>query len=79
MRLAGLSDQILLQVTRNRVDGKSVLSGASLAKLKNWGVSETTLLELVRRGVPDSEANAIIAARRAGTKDAQLLRRFASS
>ncbi|MGA8767206.1 MAG: hypothetical protein WB559_09310, partial [Candidatus Acidiferrales bacterium] len=78
MRLAGLSDAILLEVARHRAAGKPVLAGASLASLKNAGVRELTLLELARRGVPDSQAAAIIAFRRHGATDAQILSRFAA-
>jgi hypothetical protein len=78
MRLAGLSDAILLEVARHRSAGKPVLAGASLANLKNAGVRELTLLELARRGVPDSQAAAIIAFRRHGATDAQILSHFAS-
>jgi hypothetical protein len=78
MRLAGLSDAILLEVARHRAVGKPVLAGASLASLKNAGVRELTLLELARRGVPDSQAAAIIAFRRHGATDAQILSRFAA-
>ena len=79
MRLAGLSDAILLEVARHRAAGKPVLAGASLANLKNVGVRELTLLELSRRGVPDSQAAAIISARHHGASDAELLRRFSGS
>jgi hypothetical protein len=78
MRLAGLSDAILLEVARHRSAGQPVLAGASLANLKNVGVRESTLLELVRRGVPDSQAAAIIAFRRHGATDAQIISHFAS-
>ena len=78
MRLAGLSDGILLEVARHRSAGQPVLAGASLANLKNAGVRELTLLELLRRGVPDSQAGAIIAFRRHGATDAQILSHFAS-
>jgi hypothetical protein len=77
MRLAGLSDAILLEVARHRAAGKPVLAGASLANLKNAGVRELTLLELARRGVPDSQAAAIVAFRRHGATDAQILSHFA--
>lgn len=77
MRLAGLSDAIVLEVARHRAAGKPVLAGASLANLKNAGVRELTLLELARRGVPDSRAAAILAARRRGATDAQIISRFA--
>jgi hypothetical protein len=78
MRLAGLSDAILLEVARHHAAGKPVLAGASLANLKNAGVRELTLLELARRGVPDSQAAAILAFRRHGATDAQIISHFAS-
>jgi hypothetical protein len=76
MRLAGLSDPILLEVARRRAAGKPVLAGASLASLKNVGVREGTLLELARRGVPDSQAAAIVSFRRHGATDAEILGHF---
>jgi len=79
MRLAGLSEQIILEVARRRASGKPVLSGPSLASLKNTGLRDPTLLELARHGVPDSEVSAIVAARRHGAKDAEILRRFPGS
>ncbi|MGB0035380.1 MAG: hypothetical protein WBP79_07905 [Candidatus Acidiferrales bacterium] len=79
MRLAGLSDEIVLAVAHRRAEGKPVLSGASLAGMKNAGIRNTTLLELARRGVPDSQANAIISSRRHGASDADILRRFTGS
>jgi len=79
MKLAGLSDDVLLEVAQHRAAGQPVLAGASLADLKNAGVSESTLLELARRGVPDSDASAIISFRHHGASDAQILSRFAGS
>jgi hypothetical protein len=76
MRLAGLSEQIILEVARHRAAGKPVLSGPSLASLKNTGLRDATLLELARHGVPDSEVSSIVAARRHGAKDAEILRRY---
>jgi len=77
MRLAGLSDAIVLEVARHRAAGQPVLAGASLASLKNAGVRELTLLELARRGVPDSQAAAILSYRRHGASDAQIISHFA--
>jgi hypothetical protein len=79
MRLAGLSDETILEVARHHAEGKPVLSGASLAGMKNTGLLESTLLELARHGVPDSQADAIISLRRHGANDATIVRRFASS
>jgi hypothetical protein len=77
MRLAGLSDAILLEVARHRAANQPVLNGASLANLKNAGVRELTLLELVRRGVPDAQAAAILSYRKHGASDAQIISHFA--
>ena len=79
MKLAGLSDDILLEVARHRAQGQPVLSGASLAGLRNTGMRESTLFELARRGVPDSQANAITSYRRHGASDAEILRIFSGS
>lgn len=76
MRLAGLSDQIILEEAHRRSEGRAVLSGASLANFKNAGMREATLLQLVRRGVPDNEAPTILALRRRGWSDAEILRRY---
>ena len=77
MHLAGLSDAILLEVARHRAANQAVLSGASLANLKNAGVRELTLLELVRRGVPESQGAAILSYRKHGASDAQIISHFA--
>lgn len=79
MRLAGLSDRIILEAAHRHAAGESVLSGASLANFKNTGMTEATLLQLVRRGVPDSEAPTIISLRRRGWSDSMILRRYPGS
>jgi hypothetical protein len=79
MRLAGLSDAIILAVAQHHAEGKPVLSGASLATMKNAGFRESTLFELARRGVPDSRAGAMISLRRHRVSDAEILRRFSGS
>jgi hypothetical protein len=79
MHLAGLSDAIVLEVARHHAAGKPELSGASLGTLRNLRMDNATLLELVRRGIPDSEAAQIIAARRHGSTDAEILRHFTAS
>jgi hypothetical protein len=79
MHLAGLSDAIVLEVARHRAAGTPALSGASLGTLRNLRMDNVTLLELVRRGIPDSEAPEIIAARRHGSTDAEILHHFTAS
>jgi hypothetical protein len=79
MKLAGLSELIVMDVARAHAQGKPVLSGASLGRMKNAAIRGTTLLQLVKRGVPDSEADAILSARKHGMSDAEILRHFHGS
>lgn len=76
MKLAGLSQEIVMDVARDHAEGKPVLSGASLGKMKNAEIRSATILELVKRNVPDSDADAIIAAHKHGMNDAEILRHF---
>ena len=75
MRLAGITDPIILTLARRRAEGQTTLSGASLAQLKNAGMGEEALLEFARRGVTDNEVETIIALRRRGVSDFQILGR----
>ena len=63
IRLAGLSDKIILAVARRRSQGLAVISGGKLGELKNLGVSDAEILEMVQRGDTDATATQYIAAR----------------
>lgn len=63
IRLAGLSDKTILAVARRRSQGLPVLSGEKLGELKNTGVSDAEILEMVQRGDTDATATQFIAAR----------------
>ena len=63
MRLAGISDKIILAVAHRRSQGLPVLSGQKLGELKNVGVSEATMLDMVQKGVSDQSASSFIAQR----------------
>jgi hypothetical protein len=63
MRLAGLSDKIILAVAQRRSQGLPVLSGSKLGELKNTGVNDATILEMVQKGDSDQTATRYIAAR----------------
>lgn len=76
MRLAGISDPIILALGRLRAQGKPILSGSSVAQLKNAGMSEGTILELASHGVSDAQVGAIVTARRRGVSDSDILRRY---
>jgi hypothetical protein len=79
MRLASISDETILEIARHHAQGKPALSGASLAGMKNAGIRDSTLLELARRNIPDSQVGEIIALRRRGVNDAEILRHFTGS
>jgi hypothetical protein len=76
IRLAGFSDTMVLEVARHEAGGKPALSGTALSNMRNAGMREPVLLELVRRGIPDSEARVIIGLHRHGASDADILRRY---
>jgi hypothetical protein len=76
IHLAGLPDELVLNVARDRAAGKSTLSGAALGTMKNLHMDNATLLELVRRGTPEPDGPRIIAQRRQGAKDAEILHHF---
>ena len=76
MRLAGLSDAIILETAKHEAAGTPSLSGLSLGKLKNAGLRESTLLELEQRGVPDSATDQILAMRKHRATDKEILRKF---
>src|ERR1700689_4626624 len=55
MRLTGLSDAVVMEVARRHAAGKTALAGVSLARLKDTGMSQAALFELVHRGIPDNQ------------------------
>jgi hypothetical protein len=61
MRLAGLSDEVILDVARRRSKGEAVVTGARLAELRDAGYSNTQLVAAVERGMTDQEAEVAIA------------------
>lgn len=79
IHLAGLPDELVLEVARDRAAGKSTLSGAALGAMKNLRMDNATLLELVRRGTPEADGASILALRRRGAADSEILRRFPST
>jgi hypothetical protein len=65
LRLAGISDKIILAVAERRSKGLPVLSGGKLGELKNSGASDATILEMVQRGASEKTASEYIAQRNA--------------
>jgi hypothetical protein len=63
MRLAGLSDKIILAVAKRRSQSLPVISGQKLAELKNTGVPDAKILEMIQKGDTDETATKYIAQR----------------
>ena len=61
MRLAGLSDDVVLDVARHRAKGEPVLAGARLAELRDAGYSNAQLVAELDRGITDKQADDAIA------------------
>jgi hypothetical protein len=78
IHLAGLPDEVILAIARDRANGKSTLSGAELGTMKNLRIENSTLVQLVQRGTPESDGPRIISDRRRGAKDSDILRHFPS-
>ena len=60
MRLAGLSDGVVLAVAQRRAEGKPVLSSAKIADLRNAGLSEKEILAQINSGATDAQADDLI-------------------
>ena len=76
MRLTGLSDLVVMEVARRHAAGKPSLSGVSLARLKDTGLSQAALFELVHRGIRDDQVAGIVALRRHKTTEAEILKKY---
>lgn len=63
LRLAGLSDKTILAVAKRRSQGLPVLSGETLGDLKNAGLSDAAILDMVQKGTSEQAASAYIAQR----------------
>jgi hypothetical protein len=76
MRLTGLSDAVVMEVARRHAAGKTALSGVSLARLKDTGMSQAALFELVHRGIPDNQVAGIVALRRKKASDSDIMQHY---
>jgi hypothetical protein len=76
MRLAGISDFMILEVARRHSASKPVFSGVGLVELKNAGFGDSLILELIRRGLSDDQKDALIALRHRRLTDAAILAKF---
>ena len=68
MKLAGLSDDVILAMASRRSAGLPVLSSAKAAALRNVQLTNVQILKMVNRGDTDKQADAIIAQRSRAAK-----------
>src|SRR6267378_890813 len=70
LRLIGLSDGFVQFVLRRRLQGQATLGTPQIARLKNTGLSETQILDKIKAGMTDAQADREIAAREAARNNA---------
>ena len=63
LRLAGISDRVILAVATRRSEGLAALSGKTLGNLKNAGAGESVIVDMVQKGLSDQQAATYIAQR----------------
>jgi hypothetical protein len=68
MKLAGLSDDVILAMARRRNAGQPALSSAKAAELRNVQLTNAQILEAVNHGYTDAQADRIIAAHNRAAK-----------
>ena len=64
MHLAGISDDVVLELARRKAKGEAAVSGSRLAELRNVGFSNTELMAVLQRGTTDRQAEQAIASRK---------------
>ncbi len=63
LRLAGVSDKVILAVAERRSQGLPVMSGGKIAGLKNAGASDAVTLDFIHKGLSDERVAEYIAQR----------------
>jgi len=74
MRLAHLSDRVILAIAMRRAAGQPSLSGPGAAALQNIGFTPEQILAQISAGTTDPEANAIVARRNAAAASSGFVR-----
>jgi hypothetical protein len=63
LKLIGLSDGFVQMVLQRHLDRKPVMGSAQISRLKNTGLTERQILELINAGMTDAQADKEIRAR----------------
>jgi hypothetical protein len=70
LRLIGLSDNFVHFVLQRRLQGHPTLGTPQIARLKNTGLAEKAILDQIKSGLTDAQADREIAAREAARNGA---------
>lgn len=70
LRLIGLSDSFVQFVLQRRLQGHPTLGTPQIAHLKNTGLTEKAILEQIKSGLTDAQADREVAAREAARNHA---------
>src|ERR1051326_5828368 len=70
LRLIGLSDGFVQFVLQRRIQGQHTLGTPQIAKLKNVGLSEKQIMEHIKAGMTDAQADREITAKEAARNHA---------
>jgi hypothetical protein len=65
LKLIGLSNPTVQMILRRRMQGLPTLTSAQIGRLKNTGMPEKQILEVVQQGYPNDKAEAFITQREA--------------
>ncbi|HEY4815991.1 MAG TPA: hypothetical protein VIH67_01080 [Candidatus Acidoferrum sp.] len=65
LRLIGLSDNFVQFVLQRRLQGQATLGTPQIARLKNTGLSEKQILDKIKSGMTDAQADREVAVREA--------------
>jgi hypothetical protein len=57
LRLVGLSDSAVDLILHRRLKGQPTMSSAEIGRLKNTGLTEKQILERIRQGMTDAQAD----------------------
>jgi hypothetical protein len=70
LRLIGLSDNFVQAVLQRRLQGKPTLGMPQIARLKNTGLTEKQILDKIKSGITDAQADREVTAREAARNHA---------
>jgi hypothetical protein len=65
LKLIGLSNPTVQAIIHHRISGLPTLTSAQIGRLKNTGMSEKQILDLVNRGLSNDQAEKLIVSREA--------------